>query len=140
MSDVRELKPEPVEIKLINPRRTSLMPAENPKHVDPAPTRRKPNRAICGIEIAAAVSLLLNVIQSVIIYVLQAGPIRREVDRMPEEDFRYWKQWIEQHIKEYDRSARMFFITGFFAGMSPDTVFTAAQVSELLALEHIKKE
>lgn len=59
---------------------------------------------------------------------------------MPEEDFRYWKQWIEQHIKEYDRSARMFFITGFFAGMSPDTVFTAAQVSELLALEHMKKE
>ena len=63
------------EIKLIDPRRTSLMPAENPKHVDPAPTRRKPNRAICGIEIAAAVALLLNVIQSVIIYVLQAGPI-----------------------------------------------------------------
>lgn len=58
---------------------------------------------------------------------------------MPEEDFRYWKQWIEQHIKGYDRSARMFFITGFFAGMSPDTVFTAAQVSELLALEHLKK-
>lgn len=59
---------------------------------------------------------------------------------MTDEDFRYWKQWIEQHIKEYDRSARMFFITGFFAGMSPDTVFTAAQVSELLALERPEKE
>ena len=58
---------------------------------------------------------------------------------MTDKDFRYWKQWIEQHIKEYDRSARMFFITGFFAGMSPDMVFTAAQVSELLALEHQKK-
>ena len=74
MSDVRELIPEPVEIKLINPRRTSLMPAEKPKR-DPAPIRRKRNRAIRGIEITAAVSLLLNVIQSVIIYVLQAGPI-----------------------------------------------------------------
>ena len=74
MSDVRELIPEPVEIKLINPRRTSLMPASEPKR-DPAPIRKKRNRAIIGIEIMAAVSLLLNVIQSVIIYVLQAGPI-----------------------------------------------------------------
>ena len=74
MSDVRELKPEPAEIKLINPRRTSLIPAEKPK-CDPAPIRKKRNRAICGIEIIAAVSLALNMIQSVIIYVLQAGPI-----------------------------------------------------------------
>ncbi len=63
------------EIKLIDPRRTSLMPAENPKHVDPAPIRKGRNRAICGVEIIAAVSLAINVIQSVIIYVLQAGPI-----------------------------------------------------------------
>ena len=75
MSDMRELIPEPVEIKLINPRRTSLMPAENPKHVDPAPIRKGRNRAICGIEIIAAVSLAINVIQAAIIYVLQAGPI-----------------------------------------------------------------
>ena len=74
MSDMRELIPEPVEIKLINPRRTSLMPAEKPKR-DPAPIRRKHNRAIRGIEITAAVSLLLNVIRWVIIYILQAGPI-----------------------------------------------------------------
>lgn len=74
MSDVRELKPEPAEIKLINPRRTSLMPAAEPKQA-PAPIRRKRNRAIRGIEITAVASLLLNVIQSVIIYVLQAGPI-----------------------------------------------------------------
>lgn len=59
---------------------------------------------------------------------------------MPEEDFRYWKQWLERHIKRYDRSARMFLVRGFFEGISPDTVFTAAQVSELLALEHEKKE
>ncbi len=75
MSDMRELEPEPVELKLINPRRTSLIPAIEPKRVDPAPIRRRRNRAIRGIEIIAAVSLAINVIQSVIIYVLQAGPI-----------------------------------------------------------------
>ena len=75
MSDMRELKPEPAEIKLINPRRTSLVLATEPKKVDPAPIRKKRNRAIRGIEITAVASLLLNVIQAVIIYVLQAGPI-----------------------------------------------------------------
>ena len=70
---MEEIKLEPQEIKLINPRRTSLMPVAEPKR-DPAPIRRKRNRAIRGIEITAAVSLTINVIQSVIIYVLQAGP------------------------------------------------------------------
>lgn len=72
MSDVRELKPEPAEIKLINPRRTSLIPAEKPKR-DPAPIRRKRNKAIRSIEITAAVSLAINVIQSIIIYILKPG-------------------------------------------------------------------
>lgn len=72
MNDVRELIPE---LDLISVERTSLIPAEKPKRVDPAPIRRKRNKAIRGIEIIAAVSLALNVIQSVIIYVLQAGPI-----------------------------------------------------------------
>lgn len=73
---MEKIKLEPQEIKLINPRRTSLIPApaEKPKR-DPAPIRKKRNRAICGIEIIAAVSLALNMIQAVIIYVLQAGPI-----------------------------------------------------------------
>ena len=71
MSDMRELKPEPVELKLINPRRTSLIPTE-PKR-DPAPIRRKRNRAIAGIEILAVVSMAINVIQSIIIYILRAG-------------------------------------------------------------------
>lgn len=70
MSDMRELFPQ---LDLIDIKHTSLVPAV-PKRVDPAPIRRKRNRAIRGIEIAAAVSLTLNVIQSVIIYVLQAGP------------------------------------------------------------------
>lgn len=72
MSDMRELIPE---LDLIPVERTSLILAEEPKQIDPAPIRRKRNRAIRGIEIIAAVSLALNVIQSVIIYVLQAGPI-----------------------------------------------------------------
>ena len=72
MNDVKELLPE---LDLISVERTSLMPAEEPKRVDPAPIRKKRNKAIRGIEIIAAVSLALNVIQSVIIYVLQAGPI-----------------------------------------------------------------
>lgn len=72
MSDVRELIPE---LDLISVERTSLMPVAEPKQVDPAPIRKKRNRAIRGIEITAAVSLALNVIQSVIIYVLQAGPV-----------------------------------------------------------------
>ena len=61
MSDVRKLIPE-----------LDLIPV---KRVDPAPIRKKRNRANVGIEIIAAVSLAINVIQSVIIYVLQAGPI-----------------------------------------------------------------
>lgn len=72
MSDMRELIPE---LDLIPVERTSLILAEEPKQIDPAPIRRKRNRAITGIEITAAVSMAINVIQSVIIYVLQAGPI-----------------------------------------------------------------
>lgn len=72
MSDVRELIPE---LDLISVERTSLIPVAKPKQVEPAPIRKKRNRAIVGIEIIAGVSLALNVIQSVIIYVLQAGPI-----------------------------------------------------------------
>lgn len=74
MTGIREVFPEPAEIKLIDPRRTSLVPAV-PKLVDPAPIRKKRNKAIRGIEITAAASLMLNVIQAVIIYILQAGPI-----------------------------------------------------------------
>lgn len=69
MSDVRELIPQ---LDIIDIKHTSLIPAEKPKR-DPAPIRRKRNRAVCGIEIVAAVSMAINVIQSVIIYVLQAG-------------------------------------------------------------------
>ena len=72
---MQEITLKPQEIKLIDPRRTSLIPAIEPKRVDPAPIRKKRNKAIRGIEITAAASLLLNAVQAVIIYVLQAGPI-----------------------------------------------------------------
>lgn len=71
---MQETTLEPVEIKLIDPRRTSLVPAV-PRSVDPAPIRQKRNKAEKGLIGVTAASLLLNVIQSVIIYVLQAGPI-----------------------------------------------------------------
>lgn len=72
---MQEITLEPVEIKLIDPRRTSLIPATVPKRINPAPIQQKRNRAIRGIEITAAASLLLNAVQAVIIYVLQAGLI-----------------------------------------------------------------
>ena len=69
MSDVRELIPQ---LDIIDIKHTSLIPAEKPKR-DPAPIRRKRNSAITGIEITAAVSLAINVIQSIIIYILKPG-------------------------------------------------------------------
>lgn len=72
---MQEMTLEPVEIKLIDPRRTSLIPAEKPKTVDPAPIRQKRNKTARGLIGVTAASLLLNAVQAVIIYVLQAGPI-----------------------------------------------------------------
>lgn len=74
MTGIREVFPEPAEIKLIDPRRTSLVPAV-PKLVDPAPIQQKRNKAARGLIWVTAASLLLNAVQAVIIYVLQAGPI-----------------------------------------------------------------
>lgn len=71
---MHEIALEPAEIKLIDPRRTSLVPAV-PKSVDPAPIRRGRSKAARGLIGVTAASLLLNMIQAVIIYVLQAGPI-----------------------------------------------------------------
>ena len=76
MTGIREVFPEPAEIKLIDPRRTSLIPAEKPKR-DPAPIRQKRNKAEKGLIGVTAASLLLNAVQAVIIYVLQAGRSER---------------------------------------------------------------
>ena len=72
---MQEITLEPAEIKLIDPRRTSLVPAEKPKSADPAPIQQKRNKAEKGLIGVTAASLLLNAVQAVIIYVLQAGPI-----------------------------------------------------------------
>ena len=72
---MQEITFKPQEIKLIDPRRTSLVPADVPKSVDPAPIRQKRNKAEKGLIGVTAASLLLNAVQAVIIYVLQAGPI-----------------------------------------------------------------
>ena len=69
---MQEITLEPAEIKLIDPRRTSLIPAAVPKSVDPAPIQQKRNTAARGLIGVTAASLLLNMIQAVIIYVLQA--------------------------------------------------------------------
>ena len=70
---MEEIKLEPQEIKLINPRRTSLIPTE-PKR-DPAPIRKKRDRMARWLTRALAASLTMNMLQWVIIYILQAGPI-----------------------------------------------------------------
>lgn len=72
---MQEITLKPQEIKLIDPRRTSLVPADAPKSVDPAPIQQKRNRAARGLIGVTTASLLLNMIQAVIIYILQAGPI-----------------------------------------------------------------
>ena len=65
--------PEPQEIKMISTERTSLIPTE-PKR-DPAPIRKKRDRTARWLTRALAASLTMNMLQWVIIYILQAGPI-----------------------------------------------------------------
>ena len=72
---MQEITLEPAEIKLIDPRRTSLIPATVPKRINPAPIQQKRNKAARGLLGVTAASLLLNAVQAVIIYILQAGPI-----------------------------------------------------------------
>ena len=69
--DATELRPESAELQLIDLKRTRpiLIP------VDPAPIQQKRNKAAKGLIWVTAASLLLNAVQAVIIYVLQAGPI-----------------------------------------------------------------
>lgn len=71
---MQEITLEPAEIKLIDLKRTSLVPAV-PKSVDLASIQQKRNKAARGLIGVTAASLLLNAAQAVIIYVLQAGPI-----------------------------------------------------------------
>lgn len=73
MSDMREAFSEPGELLVIPVERA--LPVVIPKRKDPAPIRKKRNRAARGLLAVLAASLLLNAVQAVIIYVLQVGPI-----------------------------------------------------------------
>ena len=77
MSDIRELEPEPDELKVLWFEHTSVVPTDYPQHRTDLirHKRKKRNRAIYGIELVAMGSLILNMVQSVVIYILQAGPI-----------------------------------------------------------------
>lgn len=71
---MEEIILEPQEIKMIHTERTSLMPVAEPKR-DPAPIRRKRDRTVRWMIRVLAASLTMNMLQWVIIYILQAGPI-----------------------------------------------------------------
>lgn len=73
MSNMREAFSEPGELLVIPVERA--LPVVIPKRKDPAPIRKKRNRAARGLMAVLAASLLLNAVQAVIIYVLQVGPI-----------------------------------------------------------------
>lgn len=73
MLDMREAFPEPGELLVIPVERA--LPMVAPKRKDPAPIRKKRDRAARGLMAVLAASLLLNAVQAVLIYVLQAGPI-----------------------------------------------------------------
>lgn len=69
---MREMTVEPQELQLIDSRRTSLIPAAKPrKQISGREYRRELKRAW----LIAELSLGANVIQAVVIWLLQAGPI-----------------------------------------------------------------
>lgn len=73
MSDMRELIPQ---LDVIPVERTSLIPAPAEKlKRDPAPIRRKRDKTVRWLIRVLAASLTMNMLQWVIIYILQAGPI-----------------------------------------------------------------
>ena len=75
MKDTMELIPQPREISLIPVKRTSMEIIARGRYKiirHKRERRDKARRWLIGI---AAASLALNMVQSVIIYILQAGPI-----------------------------------------------------------------
>lgn len=62
---------EPPEIRVIDPKRTSLVPVR----MDPRPIRTKRDPAIRNWAVLSWIETAIILIQWVVIYVLQAGPI-----------------------------------------------------------------
>lgn len=69
---MQEMTVEPQELQLIDPRRTSLIPAEKPRKQI---SRREYQKALKRAWLIAEVSIMANAIQAVVIWILQAGPI-----------------------------------------------------------------
>lgn len=69
MNDTRKLTPE---IQLIDSRRTSLIPAEKPRKQI---SRRDYQKALKRAWFIAGISMGVNMVQAVVIWLLQAGPI-----------------------------------------------------------------
>ena len=72
MGNMRELTVEPQELQLIDSRRTSLIPAMKPKKKAGS---RDYVKALKRAWMIIGVSLGVNLVQAVMIWLLQAGPI-----------------------------------------------------------------
>lgn len=68
-----EMTVQPQEIKMIDTRRTSLIPADMCRHRYIKIKREQRDRTVTGLARIAAASLALNVVLSVLVYILQAG-------------------------------------------------------------------
>lgn len=68
---MKEITIEAEEIQLIPTERTSIVPVRQEEKRRRKSSRRRPSE----LELIVAGSLMVNVIQAVIIYVLQAGPL-----------------------------------------------------------------
>ena len=69
---MQEITAEPQELQLIRAERTSLIPAEKPRKQISGRDYRK---ALKRAWMIAELSLVANLIQAVMIWLLQAGPI-----------------------------------------------------------------
>lgn len=75
MKDTMELIPQPQELDLIPVKRTSMEIIARGRHKRIRHKRARRDKAIMGWAIVSAGLLALNMVQWVIIYILQAGPI-----------------------------------------------------------------
>lgn len=69
---MQEITVEPQELQLIRTERTSLIPAERPRKQI---SRRDYQKALKRAWLIVELSLAANLIQAVVIWLLQAGPI-----------------------------------------------------------------
>ena len=72
MGNMRELTVEQPELQLIDSKRTSLIPAAKPKK---PVTGREYRAALKRAWLIIGVSIGVNLVQAVMIWLLQAGPI-----------------------------------------------------------------